>query len=64
MRTGRLIGTWKVLQILDPKRTVSCIQMNLPVPSEVFEYFAADPEGPMWNVSRAMEAAPKLWYAA
>src|SRR6266849_3460743 len=33
--------------------------MNLPIPSEVFEYFAADPHGPMWNVTRAMEEAPQ-----
>jgi len=33
--------------------------MNLPVPSEVFEYFAADPIGPMWNVSRAIGEAPQ-----
>jgi hypothetical protein len=33
--------------------------MNLPVPTEVFEYFARDPLGPMRNVSRAIREAPE-----
>ena len=33
--------------------------MDRPIPPEVFEYFAAHPDGPLWNVSRALNDTPQ-----
>jgi hypothetical protein len=33
--------------------------MDRPVPLEVFEYFSAHPNGPLWNLSRALNDTPQ-----
>src|SRR5712671_1951180 len=33
--------------------------MNTFIPDSVFDYFARDPSGPMWNAGRALESAPQ-----
>jgi hypothetical protein len=38
---------------------VSYIQINPSISSAVFEYFAARPEGPIWNLERALKTAPQ-----